>query len=85
MIFVAATLFVVSSIVRFAARSQDLIGQQLLDPNVGLPLVGGRISPALPRWRWAGSSWSGGGSWRRRRAVTSSGRSWPRERRLPSP
>jgi len=39
-IVVAATLFVASSVVRFVARSEDIVGQELLDPDVGLLWVG---------------------------------------------
>ncbi|MEZ0239663.1 MAG: sensor histidine kinase [Chloroflexota bacterium] len=39
-IVVATALYVASSIARFAARSEDIVGQQLLDPDVALPLVG---------------------------------------------
>jgi signal transduction histidine kinase len=39
-IVLAASLFVASSIVRFLARSEDIIGRELLAPDVALPWVG---------------------------------------------
>jgi signal transduction histidine kinase len=39
-IVIAAALYIASSVARFFARSEDIVGQQLLDPDTALLLVG---------------------------------------------